>query len=94
MPSHGTSIAASPPTAGLSDYQVSLLRSMLDESLYSLRSEMRSQITDLQMDMVRQFHMQQQQQQQQMQAMQDAFRAMVEEVKELREDYKQLRHLH
>jgi hypothetical protein len=75
----------------LNEYQLSLLKSMLDESLYSLRSEFRSQLQDMHMAMIQQFHASQMEHAAQMGEMQAKFDAMLQEVKILREDY-QLRH--
>lgn len=67
---------------------------MLDESLYSLRHEFRTQLNDLHLQMLKQFHLQQQEQQRTMDALVTKFETMVQEVKDLREDYQQLKHIY
>ena len=79
---------------GANEYQVALLRSMLDDSLYSLRSEMRAQISDLHVEMLKQFHAAQLDQSRALDAFMARFEKAVEEVRELREDYKQLKHIY
>lgn len=79
---------------GVNEYQVALLRSMLDDSLYSLRSEMRSQISELHVEMLKQFHQAQLDQSRALEGLMARFEKAVEEVRELREDYKQLKHIY
>ena len=70
------------------------LRSLLDDSLHSLRSELRGAVTDLHVEMLKQFHQAQMEQQQQLEQFAQRFESMLGEVKQLRDDYQQLKHIY
>ena len=67
---------------------------MLDDSLYSLRSELSGQVSDLHVEMLKQFHAASLEQARAMDAFTAKFERMIDQVKELREDYKQLKHIY
>jgi WD40 repeat protein len=94
----GAAAAASGPGDGtggaLSEYHMRALRSLLDDSLHSLRSELRGAVTDLHVEMLKQFHQAQMEQQQQLEQFAQRFESMLGEVKQLRDDYQQLKHIY
>jgi hypothetical protein len=94
----GAAAAASNPSDGnggaLSEYHMRALRSLLDDSLHSLRSELRGAVTDLHVEMLKQFHQAQMEQQQQLEQFAQRFESMLGEVKQLRDDYQQLKHIY
>jgi len=98
------SVAGSPAAAAaasgaggdssLNSFHLQALRGLLDDSLHSLRMELRSSVSDLHVEMIKQFYQAQMEQQQQMDTFARRFEEMIVEVKQLRDDYQQLKHIY
>lgn len=76
------------------DSHAALIRSVVDDSLVSFRQSVREDINNLHLDILRQFHSHHMEFSGIMHAFSQKFERAIEEVKTLKNEYNDLRHLY
>jgi hypothetical protein len=75
-------------------FKSSSIQQLVDESMFALKQDIKQDINNLHLEIVRQFHVQNVEFNSSMQTFAAKFESLINEVKELRDEYKHLKHLY